>query len=41
MGIQDFLKKATHRLASLLFAFLELTGLPRVSGGRRNDKEKT
>jgi hypothetical protein len=40
MDIRNILKKATHRMATLVFAFLELAGLPRVGGDPKASKEK-
>ena len=40
MDMRNSLKKMTHRMSILLFAFLELAGLPRVGGERKASKEK-
>lgn len=31
---RDLVKRITHRLATWMFAFLEITGLPPVKGSR-------
>jgi len=31
---RDLVKRITHRLATLMFAFLEIAGLPPVKGSR-------
>lgn len=37
---RDLVKRITHRLATLMFAFLEITGFPPVRGGRDRRKEE-